>query len=160
MHHFTADRIVNYSSKQMFDLVADVEKYPEFVPLCKELVIHESEQRGSDKILIASMKISYVGIQETFVTRVQIDEHQNRISVRHLKNLFNSLENDWYFEEISGSECIVRFSIKYELQNRLFDKMLRAIFEPVFSAFVKAFERRAKKIYFPLSLENKKFTEK
>lgn len=156
MHHFTADRIVSYSSKQMFDLVADVEKYPEFVPLCRELIIDFHEQTGQNTVLLASMQIGYMGMQETLITQVTIKKDQNRIVVEHVKNLFNFLENNWHFEEMPKGGCIVHFSIKYELKNPIFDTMLRKIFDSAFLSFAKAFEKRAQIIYNPLYLSHRK----
>ncbi|AHA27685.1 type II toxin-antitoxin system RatA family toxin [Candidatus Liberibacter americanus] len=147
MHYFTADRIVGYSPKQMFNIVADVEKYPEFVPLCKELIIDYREKIDTNTVIIASMKIRYMGMQEILVTKVTIKKDQNRIVVEHVKNLFNFLENHWYFEDSPNGGCIVHFSIKYELKNRIFDMMLRKIFDRSFRYFAKAFEKRAQTIY-------------
>ncbi|MBY7649237.1 MAG: ubiquinone-binding protein [Candidatus Liberibacter europaeus] len=147
MHHFIADRIVVYTPQQMFDLVADVEKYPEFVPLCKKIVVHSHEKQDRDVIIIASMKIGYIGMHETFVTQVKMQKDKNRIVVQHVKYLFNFLENHWNFEETPSGGCIVRFSIKYELKNRLFDKILNKMFNNAFLSFAKEFEKRAKIIY-------------
>ncbi|MBL0848570.1 MAG: type II toxin-antitoxin system RatA family toxin [Candidatus Liberibacter ctenarytainae] len=155
MHHFTADRIISYTPKQMFDLVADIEKYPEFVPLCKEITVFSHEKKGRDLILVSSMMIKYLGRQETFTTQVQMQEDQRIIIVKHIKHLFNVLENHWHFEEIANGGCIVHFSIKYELQNRFFDKVLNKIFERAFLSFAIAFEKRAHKIYASLPLEKK-----
>ncbi|AKK19931.1 type II toxin-antitoxin system RatA family toxin [Candidatus Liberibacter africanus] len=150
MHYFTADRVVDHSSQQMLKLVSDIEKYPEFVPLCKEIIIHNREKQGNDEILLASMQVNYAGIQKSFMTQIRVNKIQNRIAVKHIKNTFNFLENDWYFEEIAPNKCKIRFSIKYELKNRLFDMMLRAVFDHSFLYFAKAFEDRADKIYRPL----------
>ncbi|XCD39128.1 type II toxin-antitoxin system RatA family toxin [Candidatus Liberibacter asiaticus] len=147
MYHFTADRIVNHSSQQMLSLVSDIERYPEFVPLCKKVVIHERDNYGENEVLVASMTINYACMQREFMTQVRINQKEHYIAVKHKKNLFNFLENHWHFEEISESKCKVHFSIKYELKNRLFDMMLKAIFDPSFLSFAKAFEERAHKIY-------------
>ncbi|MEG8098678.1 type II toxin-antitoxin system RatA family toxin [Candidatus Liberibacter brunswickensis] len=150
MHYFKDDRILNHSSKQMLNLVKDIEKYPEFVPLCKEIIIHDRSKEGNDEIIIASMQVSYAGIQKKFLTRVRINQIENIITVNHIKNIFNFLENHWIFEEICENKCKVHFSIKYELKNSLFDIMLKKVFHSSFLYFAKAFEDRARKIYRPL----------
>ncbi|MBA5723805.1 type II toxin-antitoxin system RatA family toxin [Candidatus Liberibacter sp.] len=149
MHHFKSNRVVSYNSEQMFDLVADVEKYPQFVPLCKKIVVYSHEQIDKELSLVAGMTIGYMGIQETFITQVQLQKHKKRIFVKHIENLFRFLENHWHFEETPSGKCVIHFSIKYELKNILFDKALKLMFDRTFLSFAAAFEKRAQEIYQP-----------
>ncbi|MDX2307159.1 MAG: type II toxin-antitoxin system RatA family toxin, partial [Hyphomicrobium sp.] len=81
----------------MFDLVADVERYPEFLPLCESLVIRSRDDTGTDTVLVATMGIGYKAIRERFTTRVTLQPGQHTILVEYLDGPFRRLENRWRF---------------------------------------------------------------
>ena len=84
MPRFTKIHPVPYSARQMFDLVADVERYPEFLPLCRALAVRSREERHGKTVLIADMTIGYKAIRETFTSRVLLKPAESRIEVRYL----------------------------------------------------------------------------
>ena len=115
MPQFSSKRRVHHSAAQMFDLVADVERYPDFVPLCQALKIRQrSPQADGTEIVIADMTVSFKLIRETFTSRVTLDRANLKILVEYLKGPFSNLENRWTFEPKSETECEVGFYIAYE----------------------------------------------
>ncbi|AEV37791.1 cyclase/dehydrase [Pseudovibrio sp. FO-BEG1] len=132
----------------MFDLVADVEQYPQFVPLCQGLRV-----RGRRKIddhremMVADMTVAYKVFKETFASRVTLDREASKITVEYLDGPFRHLENVWSFDQVSEKECDVSFYINYEFKSRTLGSMMGAMFDRAFRKFSAAFEDRADKIY-------------
>ena len=146
MPTFTNRRNVDFTPAQMFDLVADVDCYPEFVPLCESLKV-TSRTRGSDReVLIATMGIGYKSIRETFKTRVTLIPEKQQILVEYLDGPFRHLENRWRFLP-SGSGCEVDFYITYEFRSRMLALLMGAVFDKAFRKFATAFEARARQLY-------------
>ncbi len=133
----------------MFDLVADVERYPEFVPLCRSLQVRRraSEPAGVE-VLIADMKVGYLAIRESFTTRVTLDREKTKILVEYIDGPFSHLENVWNFSdaEEAGSSR-VEFFIDYEFRNRMLGVLMGSMFDVAFRKFADAFEARADKVY-------------
>ena len=148
MPSFRTTRRVRHSPVQMFQLVADVEKYPEFLPLCEELRIRRRVQSGEGGIetLVAEMSIGYKAIRETFTTRVTLDRPSLRIVARHVDGPFRHLENRWTFTP-EGSGCAVSFTIEYEFRSRALGLLMGAMFDRAFRKFAEAFEERALVVY-------------
>src|SRR5437870_4779974 len=98
MPSFTTRRRVRHSARDMFDLVADVERYPEFVPLCRELKVHRrTTEADGTEVLIAHMGVAYKLVRESFRSRVTLDRPNLRILVEYLEGPFSHLENRWDF---------------------------------------------------------------
>ena len=99
MPQFSSKRRVHHSAPQMFDLVADVERYPEFVPLCKSLKIRQRTPKpDGTEIVIADMTVSFKLVREAFTSRVTLDRPNLKILVEYLQGPFSNLENRWTFE--------------------------------------------------------------
>lgn len=130
----------------MFALVADIEKYPEFLPLCTGLTVLSRQQTPSGEELTARMSIGYKAIAESFTTRVATDHADRRIDVSYLDGPFKHLENRWKFEE-SESGSMVDFFIDYEFRSKLLGALMGAMFDQAFRRFTHAFEERAAQIY-------------
>lgn len=128
----------------MFDLVADVEHYPEFVPLCRDLKVR-SRALGPDgvEVIVADMTIAYKLISETFRSRVTLDRPQQKILVEYLEGPFSRMKNRWTFREVSPQSSDVEFYIDYEFRSRTFGMLMGAMFDVAFRRFASAFERRA-----------------
>src|SRR5271168_2396261 len=110
-------RQVNHSASQMFDLVADVERYPEFVPLCKSLKIRQRTlQADGTEIVVADMTVSFKVVKESFTSRVTLDRANLKILVEYLKGPFSNLENRWVFEPKGEGDCDVTFFLAYEFK--------------------------------------------
>jgi coenzyme Q-binding protein COQ10 len=132
----------------MFDLVADVERYPEFVPLCESLKIRQRKSKPNDtEILIADMTVSFKLVRESFTSEVVLDRPNMKIAARYLKGPFSSLENRWSFEPRSETECDVGFFLAYEFKSRMLALLMGAMFDTAFARFAVAFEKRADAIY-------------
>ncbi len=131
----------------MFDLVADSDKYPEFLPFCVSM---KTRPRGQDAngnpIMLAEMEIGYKAIRERFVTRNTLDRKALRITVDYVEGPFSRLRNVWDFVA-TPEGCKVEFFIEYEFKSRLFAILMGSMFDAIFRTFASAFEARADKIY-------------
>jgi coenzyme Q-binding protein COQ10 len=132
----------------MFDLVADVEHYPEFVPLCRSLRVRKrsTDSKGRD-VVIADMTVAYKLIYETFTSRVTLDRPSLEILVEYLEGPFRKMNNRWRFHPAGPNACDVEFFISYEFRSRTLGLLMGAMFEAAFRRFSAAFERRADQIY-------------
>lgn len=130
----------------MFDLVADVERYPEFVPLCQGLRVKDRSRVSGHDVLLAEMDVGYGTLHETFGSRVTLDAGTPRVTVEYLDGPFQYLDNRWAFEPTPGG-CDVDFYISYELKSLMLQVMVGAVFERAFRRFTEAFEVRAQQIY-------------
>ena len=148
MPQFTTTRRLRHSAAEMFDLVADVERYPDFVPLCSSLKVRRRIE-GSEgaQILVADMTVAYKLIHESFVSRVTLDRPNLQILVEYLEGPFSHLENRWTFRPTGERTCEVRFFISYEFRSRMLGLLLGSMFDLAFRRFATAFEARADKIY-------------
>ena len=148
MPRFSSRRRVRHTAPQMFDLVADVERYPEFVPLCKSLKVRQrTPTEDGTEVIVADMTVSFKLVRETFTSRVTLDRPNLKIMVEYLRGPFSSLENRWTFEPKSGTECDVGFFITYEFKSRMLAMLMGTMFDAAFQRFAGAFEKRADAIY-------------
>src|SRR5215470_14802602 len=144
MPRFSNKRRVQHRAEQMFNLVADVERYPEFVPLCHSLRIRQrSAKPDGTEVIVADMTVSFKLVRETFTSQVTLDRPNLKIVVEYLKGPFSNLENRWTFEPKSETECEVGFYIAYEFKSRMLAALMGAMFDAAFQRFAAAFERRA-----------------
>ena len=145
MPRFETTRIVRHSPQTMFDLVADVERYPEFVPMCERLTIRRRIMDDAGReVLTADMAIGYKMIREVFVTKVTLDAGEpRRVLVSYIDGPFKHLENRWTFTPSADGGCDVNFFIDYEFKSRTFQMLAGAVFETVFRKMAEAFEKRA-----------------
>ena len=151
MPAFNSKRRIRHSAPEMFDLVADVERYPEFVPLCKALKIRQRKQNGDGtETIVADMTVSFKLVKETFTSEVTLDRANRRINVRYLRGPFSNLENRWTFEpkgEKGEEACDVGFFLAYEFKSRMLAMLMGAMFDTAFAKFSSAFEKRADVVY-------------
>jgi coenzyme Q-binding protein COQ10 len=132
----------------MFDLVADVERYPEFVPLCQALKVRQRKQnRDGTETVVADMTVSFKLVKETFTSEVTLDREHLKIVVRYLRGPFSNLENRWTFEAKGEEACDVGFFIAYEFKSKMLATLMGAMFDAAFMRFSAAFEKRADMIY-------------
>ncbi|MFZ4808685.1 MAG: type II toxin-antitoxin system RatA family toxin [Hyphomicrobiaceae bacterium] len=149
MPSFSTRRRVPFTPSQMFDLVADVEKYPRFLPLCEGLVIRSRGEKDGREVLVAAMTVGYKAIRETFTSRVALDPAGARVDVSYVDGPFRYLENGWKFVATSDGGCDVVFDISYEMKSKMFELLVGAVFERAFRKFAEAFEARALQVYGP-----------
>ena len=147
MPHFTTTKQTKHSATDMFDLVADVEAYPRFVPLCESLVVRSRRQDGDREILIATMTVSYKLLRESFTSRVILDRKALTIQVDYLDGPFRRMENIWRFEPHGRGNSVVHFNIDYEFRSRSLSLLMGSVFDRAFRKFASAFESRADTVY-------------
>jgi coenzyme Q-binding protein COQ10 len=140
-------RRVPYTAAQMFDLVADVERYPEFLPLCESLAVTSRAEQGGKTVLVATMGVGYKAIRERFTTRVTLDPAGLKIVVEYLDGPFRHLENRWTFVDVEGGGSDTGFWIDYEFKSPLLGLLMGKMFDTAFHKFAEAFETRARQVY-------------
>ena len=148
MPQFQTKRRVHHAASNMFDLVADVAKYPQFVPLCSELKVRSREISADGAIvLVADMTVAYKIVRETFTSRVTLDRDNLKIFVEYLNGPFKRMHNRWIFRAVDKDSCEIEFFIEYEFRSRALAMLMGAMFETAFRRFAGAFEQRADQVY-------------
>ncbi|MGB7097440.1 MAG: SRPBCC family protein [Xanthobacteraceae bacterium] len=147
MPELSTTRRVRHSADKMFDLVADVEHYPEFVPLCQSLKVRQRIQQDGKDVIVADMTVAYKLLHETFTSRVTLDRPNLQILVEYLEGPFRRLNNTWKFRAIDNRLCDVEFFIAYEFRSRALGLLMGTMFDAAFRRFAAAFERRADQVY-------------
>ncbi len=147
MPEISTTRRVRHGAEEMFDLVADVEHYPEFVPLCQSLKVRQRIQQDGKDVIVADMTVAYKLLRETFTSRVTLDRRNLEILVEYLEGPFRRLNNTWKFRAVDGRVCDVEFFIAYEFRSRALGLLMGAMFDAAFRRFAAAFERRADQVY-------------
>ena len=149
MPSFRTTRHVRHSAQDMFALVADVERYPEFLPLCQALSVRSRRPLdGGREVVVAAMRVGYKAIRETFTSQVTLDPAGRKILVEYLEGPFRKMENEWTFEPADTGSTI-GFFIDYEFRSRMFGVLMGSMFDSAFRRFAEAFERRADQVYGP-----------
>lgn len=153
MPQFSTRRRVKHSAADMFDLVADVERYPEFVPLCRAMRVIRRAQLADREIIVAEMTVAYKLIRESFASRVTLERGERTILVEYLDGPFSRMENRWTFRSVDNgaaqSTCEVGFFISYEFRSRTLGLLMGAMFDTAFRRFASAFESRADAVFGP-----------
>ena len=147
MPSFTTCTSAPYSARQMYDLVADVEKYPEFLPLCDSLAVRQRRQDAQgNEVLIADMTVAYTMFRESFTTRVLLKPVALTIETAYVDGPFEHLENIWRFDDTdTGADC--HFFIDYEFRSKTLGMVMAQVFDRAFRRFSDAFRARADDLY-------------
>lgn len=135
-------KLLPYSQKQLFDLVANVEAYPEFLPWCLECRIKKQE----DNILFADLVIGYKFIREKIVSKVTLDR-PDHIRVEYLSGPMQYLSNEWSFVKQQDGQCLIDFYIDFEFRNPILQNLMGLFFNEAVRRMVQAFETRAQDLY-------------
>ena len=148
MPKFKTSRTVSHTADQMFQLVADIERYPEFVPLCQSLrVLKREEGANGLPVVSARMTVAYKMLQESFTSKVELDAENKLINVSYVDGPFKFLRNHWRFEDLPQGGSKVHFDIEYEFKSKMLSMVMGSVFDKAFRMFAGAFEARADKIY-------------
>jgi coenzyme Q-binding protein COQ10 len=134
-------RFLPYTPEQVFDLVADIERYPEFLPWCVGARIRERR----DNVILGDLLIGWRMVREKFTSRVTLDR-PGRIDVEYAEGPFKYLKNHWLFERQPGG-CLVDFYVDFEFRSRMLQGVIAALFNEAVKRMVSAFEKRAKDLY-------------
>jgi len=135
-------RVLPHTPEQMFKLVADVERYPEFLPWCVGTRIKKREGNS----IVADMAVGYKMFRERFTSRVDLD-HPKRIDVTYFEGPFSYLNNHWIFSPHQRGQCEIDFYVDFEFRSHLLEKAFQVVFNEAVKRMVTAFEKRAKALY-------------
>ncbi|WP_411820565.1 type II toxin-antitoxin system RatA family toxin [Hyphococcus formosus] len=138
---------VPYTAEQMFDLVADVKRYPEFLPWCNALRIVKSDVIDGQGTLTADMVVAYKVFRERFRSHVTLDRAQKQIDTTYVDGPFSNLENRWRFEDLPEGGSRIHFEIAFEFKNFLLQATAQAVFDKAFGRMSEAFVKRAHEVY-------------
>ena len=136
-------RKLPFTPEQMFDLVADVEKYPQFLPWCVATRIKSRQKDG----VTADMVIGYKVFRERFTSVARFDRAAMRIDVEYKEGPFKYLNNHWLFEPDGKAGCAIDFYVDFEFRSQLLEKAITAVFNEAVRRMVSAFEKRAQALY-------------
>jgi coenzyme Q-binding protein COQ10 len=139
-------RVLPYTAAEMFDLVADVARYPEFLPWTSAARIRSVEDRGDHRELLADLVISFKLFRESFGSRVRLWPEENRIETDYIEGPFKHMRSEWRFRDVPGG-VEVSFWTDFEFRNRLLQKAAGVFFTEAMRQVVRAFERRALALY-------------
>jgi len=142
MHTVKRSVLIPYACNQMFDLVADVAKYPEFMPWCGGTQVHEQDATG----MRASVTIHFAGMRQTFTTR-NTHEYPHRIRVALVDGPFSALTGCWEFQALSDAACKVLYTMEYAFSSRTLETLVGPVFNRIASGFIDAFTQRARTCY-------------
>jgi coenzyme Q-binding protein COQ10 len=137
------ERVLPYTPEQLFALVADIERYPEFLPWCVGARIRE---RSAD-LIVADLIIGFRVFRERFTSRVRLDPPR-RIDVTYTEGPFRYLNNYWIFERVPGG-CRIDFFVDFEFKSRVLQRVIEVLFGEAVRRMVGAFETRARQLYGP-----------
>jgi coenzyme Q-binding protein COQ10 len=147
MHVYETKHPVAHSADDMFALIANVDDYPKFLPLCEDLKITRRERQDGNEVVIATMVIGYKLIRESFTTKVNIDSSSRTILVEYLDGPFAFLENRWRFHPLDAGTCEVEFYIAYSFRSHMLELLMGGLFAKAVRKYTAAFEGRADAIY-------------
>jgi coenzyme Q-binding protein COQ10 len=146
-------RLLPYTAEQMYAVVADVERYPEFLPWCSKLVIRKRQNVGAVELITAEMAISYHALNERYVSCVRLDPIARTIDADHVEGPFRHLTTNWRFVPLDqGSE--VHFRIAFAFKNPILSAVANVGFGYVAGRMAEAFVQRAHAIYGSKDLQN------
>lgn len=135
-------RRLPYSAEQMFDLVADVGRYGEFLPW----VIATRVRSNTETEMVADMVVGFKAIRESFTSRVT-KQRAREIAVHYVDGPLSDLDNVWTFRVVDEHTCEIDFLVEFTFRNRLFEKIAGQYFDKAFRKMVEAFETRAAQLY-------------
>jgi len=138
----TEKRIMPYTAKQMYDLVADVETYPDFLPWCAATRIRKVTKDSHKTIIEADLIIAFKVFRERFGSRVTLKDEKFSIDVEYLDGPFKYLNNHWIFRDVDGG-CEADFFVDFEFKSRVLQALIGVVFNEAMQRIVKAFEMRA-----------------
>jgi len=141
-------KIVNFTAKQMYELVADIDNYREFLPWCNDSKIIEVTNIDNEKkTLIADLEIGYKELVYTYRSNVLLNNQELTIKVDFVHGPFKNLDNSWIFKKIDDQSCEIEFFIDFELNVGVLNLLISKFFDKAFKKMVNSFENRANQIY-------------
>jgi coenzyme Q-binding protein COQ10 len=139
-------RFLPYSAQQMYDLVADVSAYPQFLPWCAAARVGRVTQAADHTVMEADLVISFKVFRERFASRVVLFPDAHRIDTEYLDGPFRYMKSNWAFADAPGG-CEVSFFVDFEFRNAILQGIIGVVFNEAMQRIVRAFERRAAALY-------------
>ena len=139
-------RPLPYSAQQMYDLVADVARYPEFLPWCAAARVRSVVPDGAAQVMTADLVISFKVFRERFTSRVTLWPEVMKIDTEYLEGPFSHMHSTWEFRDSAGG-CEVDFLVDFEFRNAILQKLIGVVFNQAMTRVVRAFEERAVALY-------------
>jgi coenzyme Q-binding protein COQ10 len=145
MLQHSESRVVPYEADLMFAIVADVERYPEFLPWIVGLRVLSRAKDEGREVLIAEMQVGFAYLRERYTSRIVLDPAARRVDVRQVQGVFRELENCWRFTP-EGEGCRIDFFVQFEFRSRLLSALASSAMSLAVSTMTHAFEERARKL--------------
>jgi coenzyme Q-binding protein COQ10 len=139
-------RTIPYSARQMYELVADVAAYPEFLPWCAAARINKRCTTETGEVIEADLVISFKLFRERFASRVTLNPETNSVDVEYLDGPFRYLNNHWHFTDVDGG-CDVDFFVDFEFKSKVLQAVIGVVFSEAMQRIVRAFDDRARALY-------------
>jgi coenzyme Q-binding protein COQ10 len=140
-------KIMPYTAQQMYDLVADVQSYPKFLPWNAAARIRSREQFDDHEVMLADLVISFKVFREKFGSKVVLWPDEMKIDTQYLDGPFKYLKSWWQFRDLGDGTCEVEFFVDFEFKNAILQSVIGMVFNEAMQRIVRAFERRAAALY-------------
>lgn len=143
----TETKRLPYSAQQMYDLVADVARYPEFLPWTAAARIRDTTDHGGHQVILADLVISFKVFRERFGSRVTLWPDAKKIDTEYLDGPFSKMVSNWAFEDVEGGGSDVHFHVDFAFRNKILQSTATIFFNEAMTRVVRAFEGRADVLY-------------
>ncbi len=141
------NRQMPYTAEQMYDLVADVARYPEFLPWCSAARIRSRTSVDASEVMLADLVISFKVFREKFGSRVTLHPEAQKIDTEYLDGPFKYMKSNWAFADNDAGGCDVKFFVDFEFKNAILQGIIGIVFNEAMQRIVRAFEARAEALY-------------
>ncbi len=139
-------RKLPFSARQMYDLVADIKSYPEFIPWCSGALIRSIQEEENKTIVDADLLVSFKVFHEKFSSKVELIPDTMDINIKYLEGPLKYMESKWVFTKDSFG-CTIEYHVDFEFKSLIFQKIVGLIFQEAMQKIVASFEKRATEIY-------------
>jgi coenzyme Q-binding protein COQ10 len=147
----TEQKVLPFTPDEIFELVADVGSYPEFLPWCTGARVRDREKTAAGETMIADLMIGFKMVRERFTSRVDVDRQDRKIDVEYVQGPFKHLKNHWTFTPTPAGTCQIDFYLEFEFSSVMLQKLIGVLFHEAVRRMVAAFEARAYQLYTPIS---------
>lgn len=147
MRQHSEKRILPYSSDQMFDLVADIESYPEFIPWCSQVRVLSRIDKPEGTEIQTEMIVSFKAVKERFLSNALLAKNKSSIKIRYQDRSFRLFRSEWKFYPERDGSTLIQFDISFEFKRRILEMLAGSFFWAASQRIVVAFEKRAHKLY-------------
>ena len=143
MKNSLREEVINHPAKKLFDIVIDIERYPEYIPWCTRMVVNE---RKNNEIL-ADMYVQYKFIlSQKFGSHVKFDRDKLKIATKYIEGPLKDLTTNWKFEEINSSKSKIVFNVNFEFKNFIHQKVAETFYPLIENKMIQSFKKRANSI--------------